>query len=148
MPASSVIILGLWWFAVAANGCLAIARLRPWLWRRYPLFAFWIAYQLIVSVVLLWAGGKGQPHPYSEIWKSTQWISAGILAGVTVEAYRALLRRIAEVQKAARGLFGLLAVICGVVSLGIGALDRPWLRAGNGAEPWMVAWQHATFTLA
>ena len=139
------LILGLWWLSMAANAAFLGLRLRRWLFRRYPVFAWWTIYQATLSAIAIAVGGAtGHTHPYAEIWRSVQLPNAVFLMLVCVESIFALARHYPGIQGFARGALLPLAFLSVSLSLWIGTLDRPW--------PWtlwryLVFGQHVDFTL-
>lgn len=123
----SKLILLLYWCSMAANVAFLMFRLRPWLFRRYPVFAWWTIYQAAFSVVAICVGGAtGRAHPYAEIWRLVQLPNAVFLMLVCVESIFALARHYPGIQRFARGALAPLALVSVGLSLWIGTLDRPW----------------------
>jgi hypothetical protein len=140
------LIQAIWWLSVLANGALAVKVARPWVWKRYPLFAGWVVYQALVSSLLLLAGGASlRLHPYAEIWKAVQLPSAILLAAVAVEAFWVLARQFRGMNLLARRLLGCLAAVSALLSVIIARGAHPW--AGD-LRPYYVFWEHVAFALA
>lgn len=140
------LILAVWWLSVIANWGLAAKATRPWLWKRYPVFASWAIYQALVSAVLLIAGGTQlRAHPYAEAWKIVQLPSAIFQALVAVEAFWVLARQFRGMNLFARRLLACLATGAALVSIAVVATAKPW---PGDLRPYFLFWEHVALALS
>jgi hypothetical protein len=140
------LIMAVWWLSVIANGSVAIKAIRPWLWKRYPVFASWVIYQAVISAVLLMAGGAQlRTHPYKEVWKIVQLPSAIFQALVAVEAFWVLARQFRGMNLFARRLLGCLAAVAALVSVAVARNANPW---SSDLRPYYIFWEHVGLTLS